>query len=107
MICWAATTRPPAQCLAAPSAYHSGLVNSSFASGTPSLASETAVMEVARHVVGAHAAGRVNRWHVRRKNYVVASVVTQQPALRPIVKLEVPGERPNRHLYAMAAIARF
>src|SRR5258708_39796519 len=106
MICWAATTRPPAQCLAAASAYHSGLVNSSFASGTPSSASETAVMEVVRHVVGAHAAGRGNRWHGRRKNYVVAPVETQQPALRLIVKLEVPAERPNRHLDAMAALAR-
>jgi len=63
-------------------------------------------MEVVRHVVGAQAAVRVNRWHVRRKNYVVASVQTQQPALQLIVKLEVPGERPNRHLDAMAAIAR-
>ncbi len=48
-------------------------------------------MEVVRHVVGAQAAVRVNRWHVRRKNYVVASVQTQQPALQLIVKLEVPG----------------
>jgi fructosamine-3-kinase len=48
----------------------------------------------------------VDHWHVRRENYVVASVETQQPALRLIVKLEVPGERPNRHLDAMAAIAR-
>lgn len=59
-----------------------------------------------RQVVGGHVAVRVNNWHVRRQNYVVASVETQQPALRLIVKLEVPGERPNRHLDAMAAIAR-
>jgi aminoglycoside phosphotransferase (APT) family kinase protein len=81
-------------------------VNLLFASGTPSLSSETAVIEVVRHVVGAHASVRVNDWHVRRKNYVVASVETQQPALRLIVKLEKLGERPNRHLDAMAAIAR-
>jgi hypothetical protein len=70
------------------------------------LSSETALVEVVRHVVGQHTAVRVNDWHVRRPNYVVASVETQQPALRLIVKLEVPGERPNRHLESMAAIAR-
>src|SRR5579859_2015762 len=96
------------QCLppSASSTYHSALVTLPFAFGTPSLSSETAVTEVVRQIVGAQAAVRVNRWHVRRKNYVVASVQTQQPALQLIVKLEVPGERPNRHLDAMAAIAR-
>jgi hypothetical protein len=73
-------------------------VNLPLTSGTPSLSSETAVIEVVRHVVGTHTVVRVNHWHVRRENYVVASVATQQPALRLIVKLEVPGERPNRHL---------
>jgi Ser/Thr protein kinase RdoA (MazF antagonist) len=77
-----------------------------FASGSPSLSSETAVIEVVRQAVGAHASVRVHDWHVRRDNYVVASVETQQPALRLIVKLEVPGERPNRNFDSMAAIAR-
>src|SRR5260221_13568822 len=84
--------------------YDSGLVNLPLTSGTPSLSSEAAVIEVVRHVVGTRTVIRVNHWHVRRENYVVASVETQQPALRLIVKLEVPGERPNRHLHAMAAI---
>jgi hypothetical protein len=70
------------------------------------LSSEAGLIEVVRHVVGAHATVRVKEWHVRRTNYVVASVETRQPALRLIVKLEVPWERPNRHLDAMAAIAR-
>ncbi len=81
-------------------------MNLPLTSGTPSLSSETAVIEVVRQVVGTRTVIRVNHWHVRRENYVVASVETQQPALRLIVKLEVPGERPNRHLDAMAAIAR-
>jgi Ser/Thr protein kinase RdoA (MazF antagonist) len=81
-------------------------VNLPLASGTPSLSSEAGLIEVVRHVVGAHATVRVKEWHVRRTNYVVASVETRQPALRLIVKLEVPGERSNRHLDAMAAIAR-
>ena len=81
-------------------------MNLPFNSGTPSSSSETALIEVVRHVVGTHTVVRVNHWHVRREDYVVASVETQQPALRLIVKMEVPGERPNRHLDAMAAIAR-
>jgi aminoglycoside phosphotransferase (APT) family kinase protein len=95
---------PPTSQVSPP--YDSGLVILPFTSGTPSLSSETALIEVVRHVVGAQAAVRVNHWHVRRQNYVVASVETQEPALRLIVKLEVPGERPNRHLDTMAAIAR-
>src|SRR5437899_1826065 len=86
--------------------YDSGLVNLPLTSGAPSLSSEKALIEVVRHVVGSRTVVRVNHWHVRRENYVVASVATQQPALRLIVKLEVTGERPNRHLDAMAAIAR-
>jgi hypothetical protein len=67
---------------------------------------DTAVFDVVRHVVGAHAAVRVGAWHGRRPDYVVASVETERPALRLIVKLAEPGERPNRQFNAMAAIAR-
>jgi len=70
------------------------------------LSSETAVSDVVRHALGARASVRFHGWHVRRENYVVVSVETQRPTMRLIVKLEQPGERPNRHFDAMAAIAR-
>jgi Ser/Thr protein kinase RdoA (MazF antagonist) len=70
------------------------------------LASEMSVAEVVREAVGRQTAVRLTEWHVRRDNYVVASVETRRPAMRLVVKLEIPGERPNRHLDSMAAIAR-
>jgi len=49
---------------------------------------------------------QVTDWYVRRDNYVVAAVECDSPSVRLIVKLEVPGERPNRPLDVMATIAR-
>jgi hypothetical protein len=49
---------------------------------------------------------QVQEWHKRQENYVVASVKTRRPAMNLIVKLQEPGERPNRHFDAMAIIAR-
>jgi Ser/Thr protein kinase RdoA (MazF antagonist) len=72
----------------------------------PPLSSEAAIREVVRDVLGSRTAVHVRDWHKRQANYVVASVETQRPALRLIVKLEEPGERPNRHFDAMAAIAQ-
>ena len=59
-----------------------------------------------REVVGSHTTVDVTEWFVRGENYVVASVETTRPALRLVVKLEIPGERPNRNFQSMAAIAR-
>ena len=70
------------------------------------LASERSVLDVVREAVGARAVARVAHWYVRRENYVVASVETQHPVMRLVVKLEIPCERPNRHFDSMAAIAR-
>ena len=70
------------------------------------LASEAAIAEVLRDVLGTHTAVQVHDWHKRSENYIVASIETQRPAMRLIVKLEEPGERPNRHFDAMAAIAQ-
>jgi Ser/Thr protein kinase RdoA (MazF antagonist) len=70
------------------------------------LSSEAAIGDVVRGAIGARATVRVTEWHVRRDNYVVVAVETEHPALRLIVKLEEPGERPNRHFDAMAAIAQ-
>jgi Ser/Thr protein kinase RdoA (MazF antagonist) len=74
--------------------------------GLRPLASETSVVEVVREALGSQTVVSVGEWHVRRENYVVVSVQTRRPVLRLVVKLEVPGERPNRHLDSMAAIAR-
>ena len=70
------------------------------------LSSEAAIGDVVRGVIGARAAVRITEWHVRQANYVVVAVETEHPTLRLIVKLETPGERPNRHFDAMAAIAQ-
>ena len=70
------------------------------------LSSEAAIREVVRHALGARVAVHITDWHVRRDNYVVVAVETERPAMRLIVKLEEPGERPNRHFDAMAAIAQ-
>jgi Ser/Thr protein kinase RdoA (MazF antagonist) len=72
----------------------------------PPLASEAAIREVVRDVLGSRVSVRVDQWHKRSDNYVVAAVETRRPAMRLIVKLEVPGERTNRHFAAMAAIAQ-
>jgi Ser/Thr protein kinase RdoA (MazF antagonist) len=72
----------------------------------PPLASDAAIREVVRDVLGSRATVHVQQWHKRQANYVVASVRTRRPAMRLIVKLEQPGERPNRHFDVMAAIAR-
>jgi phosphotransferase family enzyme len=70
-------------------------------SGGPSLASQESVLEVARQIVGTRAILR--HWYVRRDTYVVASVAATD---RFVVKLEVPGARPNRRFDAMAAVSR-
>src|SRR6185503_17307407 len=70
------------------------------------LATEDSVAEVVREALGSRTIVHLNEWYVRRHNYVVASVETTRPSLRLVVKLEIPGERPNRHLDSMAAIAR-
>ncbi len=72
----------------------------------PPLSGEKAVPEVVRGVVQSQLAVHVPEWYVRHENYVVASVETKRPAMRLIVKLEMPGDRPNRHFDAMAVIAR-
>jgi aminoglycoside phosphotransferase (APT) family kinase protein len=72
----------------------------------PSLSSDQAVLELLRDLFGSGIAARVVEWHVRRPTYTVASVHTTRPRQHMLVKLEVPGERPNRHLDVMAAIAR-
>lgn len=59
-----------------------------------------------RHVLGANASVRVSEWYVRRSNYVIAAVETEHPAWRLVVKLEHPGERPQRHLEVMATLTR-
>jgi len=74
-------------------------------SGVPSLSSASAVREVVRHALGWHVRVQVDTWYVRRDNYVVAAVTIERPSLRLVVKLERPGERPNRHLAVMATIA--
>lgn len=79
-------------------------MSSSTPSGHPPLYSEEAVIELVRQAVGSQSP-RVTEWHVRRENYVVAAVDCERPSIRLIVKLEVPGERPNRRLDSMAAIA--
>jgi Ser/Thr protein kinase RdoA (MazF antagonist) len=73
---------------------------------TPALSSETAIREVVREALGSGATVQVLDWYERHANYIVASVETRRPATRLVVKLEEPGERPNRHFDAMAAIAR-
>jgi hypothetical protein len=70
------------------------------------LASERSVLEVVREALGSQTTVDLNEWHVRKANYVVASVETTRPSMRLVVKLEIPGERPNRHFDSMAAIAR-
>src|SRR5689334_15844130 len=75
-------------------------------SDVPPLASEDAVIAVVRHALGRQLRARVTEWHVRRDNYVVAAVDCESPSMQLIVKLEVPGERPNRRLDVMASIAQ-
>lgn len=81
-------------------------MRSRSASSLPPLHSERAMLEVMRELFGSGVAARVVEWHVRRPSYAVASVHTTPPYQRLLVKLEIPGERPNRHLDVMAAIAR-
>jgi Ser/Thr protein kinase RdoA (MazF antagonist) len=70
------------------------------------LCSEQSIGDLVRHVLGSQVSGRVLEWYVRRDNYVVVAVETRRPSMRLVVKVEDPGERPNRHFDAMAAIAR-
>lgn len=56
------------------------------------------VLEVARAFVGTRAT--VRQWYVRTDTYVVASVASF------VVKLEIPGRRPNRRFDAMAVLAQ-
>lgn len=100
------TRLPSLLCLVQALLVPSALVRLPSAASVPSLSSEMAVCAVVREALGSRASARVDTWYVRRPNYVVAAVTTQRPALRLVVKLEQPGERPNRHLAAMAAIAQ-
>jgi aminoglycoside phosphotransferase (APT) family kinase protein len=72
----------------------------------PPLSSRAAIRELVRDVLGSHTTVRIHAWHKRQENYVVASVTTRRPVMNLIVKLEEPGERPNRHFDAMAVIAQ-
>lgn len=63
--------------------------------------SEESVLEVVRQFVGTRAS--VRRWYVRTDTYVVASVASTD---RFIVKLELPGRRPNRRFDVTAAVGR-
>lgn len=80
-------------------------MNPSPAAGFPLMASEEAVIAVLRHVLSRQLTAHVTEWHVRRENYVVAAVESEDPPRQLIVKLEIPGERPNRRLDVMATIA--
>ncbi len=75
-------------------------------SGVPSLSSEAAVRAVVRQALGSRVRVQLATWYLRRDTYVVAAVTTERPTLRLVVKLEQPGERPNRHLDVMATIAQ-
>ena len=72
----------------------------------PPLASEAAIQEVVRNVLGSSTSVRVREWHKRQENYVVASVETLRPPMHLIVKLEEPGERPVDHHDESASVAR-
>jgi len=72
----------------------------------PSLSSESAVRDVVRQALGSGVRVQLDASYVRRDNYVVAAVTTEHPSLHLVVKLEQPGERPNRHLDVMATIAQ-
>lgn len=74
--------------------------------GVPSLSSEAAVRAVVRQALGSRVRVQLATWYLRRDTYVVAAVTTERPTLRLVVKLEQPGERPNRHLDVMATIAQ-
>ena len=67
---------------------------------------EAAVIEVVREALGSQTTVTPTEWYVRRENYVVCGVETTRPSLRLVVKLEIPGERPNRRFDSMAAIGR-
>ncbi|MBV9581380.1 MAG: aminoglycoside phosphotransferase family protein [Chloroflexi bacterium] len=81
-------------------------MKASTTSGFPALPTEDAVIGVVRHALRRQLRARVTAWYVRQDNYVVAAVACQSPTAQLIVKLEVPGQRPNRHLDVMATIAR-
>jgi aminoglycoside phosphotransferase (APT) family kinase protein len=67
------------------------------------LSSHAAIRETVGQVLGTGSM-RVLAWHVRRPNYVVATVETVHPTLYLVVKLEYPGERPQRRLEVMASL---
>jgi hypothetical protein len=82
-------------------------MSSSTNSDFPPLTSEEAVLGVVRRALSrGRLSAHVTDWYVRRDSYVVAAVEYESPSVRLIVKLEEPGERPNRHLDVMATIAR-
>jgi aminoglycoside phosphotransferase (APT) family kinase protein len=68
------------------------------------LKSAAAVCETVRHALGSQADPRVVSWYVRGEAYVVAVVSTRQSAPRLVVKLEYPGQRPQRRLDVMATL---
>ena len=70
-------------------------------SGRPAPPSEQSVLELVRQLLGTGATLR--QWYVRTDTYVVASVVTTS---RFVVKLEIPGTRPNRRFDVMATLGQ-
>lgn len=64
------------------------------------------MIAVVRHALRRQLRAHLTEWHVRRENYVVAAVECELPLMRLIVKLEVPGERPNRRFDVMPTIAQ-
>ncbi len=69
-------------------------------------ASEPLIADVVREALGSRAGVQVRHWYVQDDSYVVASVDTTRPAMRLVVKLEIPDKRPHRRFDSMAAIAR-
>jgi len=69
-------------------------------------ASEPLIADVVRDALGSEAGVKVRQWYVREESYVVASVDTTRPAMRLVVKLEIPDKRPHRRFDSMAAITR-
>jgi Ser/Thr protein kinase RdoA (MazF antagonist) len=77
-----------------------------YLSGPSLNASESLMIDIVHDAIGARAGVNIRQWYVRDDTYVVMSMETTRPALRLVVKLEVPGKRPNRRFDSMATIAR-
>src|SRR5438105_10177393 len=68
--------------------------------------SEPLITEVVRDALGSEAGVQVRHLYVQQDSYIVASVDTTCPAMRLVVKLEIPHKRPHRRFDSMAAIAQ-